>query len=72
MCPRNSEVNDWRQFLRREADAAAVEALRRHGRTGRPLGSLEFVLETESKLGRALRRQKPGPRPKDNAKGRIK
>jgi putative transposase len=67
--PLVAEVNDWRQFLRGEADAAAVEALRRHGRTGRPLGSLGFVLETESQLGRSLRRQKPGPRPKDKAKG---
>jgi len=70
--PLVAEVNDWRQFLRGEADAAVVEALRRHGRTGRPLGSLEFVLETEAQLGRPLRRQRPGPRPKDKAKGRIK
>ena len=69
---RPAEVTDWRDFLRTADDEATLETLRRHARTGRPLGSLEFVLEMESQLGRPLRRQKPGPRPKDKAKGRIK
>ena len=62
--PLVAEVNDWRGFLTADEDDKTLGELRRHGRTGRPLGSLEFVLEMESILGRLLRRQKPGPRPK--------
>ena len=62
--PLAAEVNDWRRFLMIDQDDNTLGELRRHGRTGRPLGSLEFVLEMESILGRLLRRQKPGPRPK--------
>jgi putative transposase len=69
--PLAGEVKNWREFLRTEADDAALESLRRHGRTGRPLGSLEFLLELESRLARCLRRQKPGPRPR-KARGGIK
>ena len=66
--PLAAEVKDWRRFLMTEEDDKALGALRQHGRTGRPLGSLEFVLKTESLLGRLLRRQKPGPRPKRRRK----
>jgi len=67
--PLAAEVKNWREFLKSEVDDAAMESLRRHGRTGRPLGSLEFLLEIESQLGRRLRRQKPGPRPRNALEG---
>ena len=48
---------------RRGVEAEAIEEARRHERTGRPLGSDGFVARLERRLGRALRPQKPGPKP---------
>ena len=39
-------------------------ALRRHTRTGRPLGSAAFLETLEAALGRSLRPHKPGRKPK--------
>jgi putative transposase len=38
------------------------ETLRRHERSGRPLGSDNFMAKMENLTGRVLRRQKPGPK----------
>jgi putative transposase len=51
---------DWSAHLAEEADETTLEALRRHERTGRPLGSEEFVVELEERLGRRLRPRPPG------------
>ena len=56
-------VPDWSAYLRDE-DEAAVEAIRRQTRTGRPCGSTGFVEHLESLLGRVLRPRKRGPKPK--------
>jgi len=61
-------VNDWRRFVVTEADEAEVQAIRLHGRTGRPLGDLAFVLRLEKRLRRRLLPGQPG-RPR---KGRRK
>ena len=57
-------VEDWRGFLTGGVDKDDTAALRAHERTGRPLGSEDFVGRLESSLGRALKRRKPGPKPK--------
>ena len=54
----------WRDFLLDGLRAEEAESMRRHERTGRPLGSVEFVARLERILGRVLRRQKPGPKPR--------
>ncbi len=41
--PLLARVGDWRAFLEDGIEAAAVEAIRGHERTGRPLGSEAFV-----------------------------
>ena len=38
-------------------------AIRAGERTGRPLGSADFVGDLERRLGRVLARQRPGPKP---------
>ena len=38
----DGEVGDWRRFLSMEDDDTMREALRRHARTGRPLGDAAF------------------------------
>lgn len=39
-----------------------MAALRRHERTGRPLGAVAFIEGLENRLGRALKKRKPGPK----------
>ena len=60
LCP----AADWREFLMDE-DELAVKLLRQRTRTGRPCGDDSFLEQLESRLGRLLRRQKPGPKPKE-------
>ncbi len=59
-------VDDWAGFLGAgspEAEtAAAAETLRRHGRSGRPLGGEDFVAALEESLGRRFTPRKPGPK----------
>ena len=62
--PLLDRVNDWHRFLLEPEDESQIEAIRRHGRTGRPLGDLDFVLRLQKRLRRRLRRLKPGPKPK--------
>jgi putative transposase len=52
-------VTDWRGFLLSPLSEKDIEALRKHERTGRPLGNERFVEKLEVTLGRILRRQKP-------------
>lgn len=58
-------VSDWKLFLA-GADDERLNDIRRHERTGRPLGSNVFVERLESDLGRLLKQQKPGPKGKRN------
>jgi len=53
---------NWRGFLARVIREADIKVLRAHERTGRPLGDEAFLATLEQKLGRTLRRQKPGPK----------
>ena len=57
-------VGKWREFLSQAVPQNQVEALRRHERTGRPLGEQGFVTKLEEALGRMLHRGKPGPKRK--------
>ena len=61
--PLLARVADWRAFLEGGLDEGALEAIRRHARTGRPLGSEVFIEALERRLGRSLAPRRPG-RPK--------
>jgi putative transposase len=54
---------DWRAFLSVELAQDSIGEIRRHQRTGRPLGDVAFLERLEATVGRRLRRQKPGPSP---------
>jgi len=56
-------VDDWKAFLRSAVPEEQLRDLRAHGRTGRPLGSSAFVDRLDRRIGRVLKRQKPGPKP---------
>ena len=55
-------VGNWTDFLATGAPEDEVTAPRRHERSGRRLGREPFVAAIEGKLGRSLRRGKPGPK----------
>ena len=59
-----ARIPDWRAYLDAAADGDAEYALRRHTRTGRPVGSEAFIADLEERLGMRLRPRKPGPKPK--------
>lgn len=54
----------WGAFLAEGLGDAEADRLRRHERTGRPLGSDAFLDRLERRLARPLRPQKPGPKPR--------
>jgi REP-associated tyrosine transposase len=57
-----AEISEWETFLEIDNDDHAP--VRKHTRTGRPLGDESFVTSVENVLGRRLRKRKPGPRAK--------
>ena len=62
--PLLKRAGDWRAFLADTLDEETLDALRRHGRTGRPLGSARYLDRLETRLGRPVRPGKRGPKPK--------
>lgn len=59
-------AGDWREFLAGNINQKTAEMIRHHERIGRPLGSETFIEYLEVKLGRPLRKRKPGPRRGDS------
>ena len=59
--PPTGVVSDWREWLATE-NGQQTQALRRQTLTGRPCGSLAFLLELEARIGRVLRPLKRGRR----------
>ena len=57
-----SNWSPTRRFLTRVIREEDLKLLRAHEHTGRPLGDEAFLASLEQKLGRILRRQKPGPK----------
>jgi putative transposase len=62
--PLLDRMGNWGDFLSRPASDRDADALRRHEKTGRPLGTDAFVRQLERDLTQKLVKQKPGPKPK--------
>ena len=60
--PMLDSVGDWTAYLAMDFDEAELAAMRCHERTGRPLGTPDFIERLEQHLGRYLHKQKPGPK----------
>ncbi|MCJ7602218.1 MAG: transposase [Desulfobulbaceae bacterium] len=60
--PLLSLIPDWEGLLSRELTEKEYETLRRHERSGRPLGDDNFLSRLEKLTDRVLRKQKPGPK----------
>ena len=58
------EEKNWRDFIASPNEDADQRLLIAHERTGRPLGSKEFILGLEETLGKRLRPHKRGRKPK--------
>ncbi len=52
------------RFLNSAVPEEELKDIRRHGRTGRPLGDESFLARLEGMVGRVLKPQKRGPKPK--------
>ncbi|MBU1172462.1 MAG: hypothetical protein KKD44_23125 [Proteobacteria bacterium] len=55
----------WERFLYTDAQDLEIEMLRKHEKTGRPLGDVSFIEKLELILERILKPKKPGPKGKD-------
>ncbi len=55
----------WETFLAVDAQEDEIVLIRKHERTGRPLGEDSFIEKLEHLLDRNLKPQKPGPKNKD-------
>jgi hypothetical protein len=55
-------AGDWKTFLTGAEEEEQIRYIRKHERTGRPLGSEGFIETLELILERSLKRGKPGPR----------
>lgn len=64
VAPLLSMIGDWQAFLESAVPEEELRDIRRHSRTGRPLGDESFLERLEGMVGRALRPQKRGPKPK--------
>jgi len=62
--PLLAKVPGWRRFVAQEEAEEEADVLRRHTRTGRPLGDIKFLLRLEGLLDRRLVPGKPGRPPK--------
>lgn len=63
--PMLQRVRDWRAYLQEADSDRELDLIRRHGRTGRPAGSDDFIATLEQLSGRRFRRLKPGPKTGD-------
>lgn len=64
--PLLDRVEDWRDLLATAPDISDVQLLRLHSRTGRPLGTEQFIKSAERALHRKLAPQKRGPKGRRN------
>jgi putative transposase len=62
-CPVPLEVSNWSEWVNVGSDSE-IDIIRRHTRTGRPLGPREFLIRIGNQIGRDLLPQKRGRRPK--------
>ena len=61
--PMLDRVPDWSAYLSSTCQNDRIESIRRHNRTGRPLGNAEFIQALEQQTGKTLAPKRPGPKP---------
>jgi len=58
-------IDGWKAFLSTELEVRDEKLIKLHERTGRPLGGDSFVEKLEKTLNMKLKKDKPGPKPKE-------
>jgi len=61
--PMLDRIDNWSTYLASNNDTSAIDAIRRHTRTGRPLGAAHFIKKLEQLTGKPIAPKRPGPRP---------
>ena len=61
--PMLDRIADWEAYLSSSTRSDRAESIRRHNRTGRPLGNTEFIKILEKQTGKTLTPKRPGPKP---------
>jgi putative transposase len=67
VAPLLAMIGDWRAFLSSALGEEELSDIRHHTSTGRPLGDETFLARLEGMVGRVLKPQKRGPKPKEKA-----
>ena len=67
VAPLLAMIGDWHAFLESAMPEEELRDIRRHTRTGRPLGDEIFLDRLEGMVGRLLKPQKRGPKSRQNA-----
>ena len=62
VAPLSELIGNWRELLGSDLTEKEYDMIRRHERTGRPMGDEVFLNSLEKMMGRVLRKQKPGPK----------
>ena len=62
--PMLDRVDNWAEYLGQKDNKSDIESIRKHTRTGRPVGSETFVESISKFTGRKLVKSKPGPKVK--------
>jgi putative transposase len=62
--PMLSRIPDWGAFLKETQTEEAIQQLRLHNRTGRPMGTKDWIEGLEKQVGRTLGPLKRGPKPR--------
>ena len=61
--PMLDRIDNWSAYLSNNNDTSAIDTIRRHTRTGRPLGASLFINKLEQLTGKPIAPKRPGPRP---------
>ena len=60
--PMLRKFRNWPEYLEQSDSEYENERIRKHTRTGRPLGSMNFIETLEAKTGKSLKPRRPGPK----------
>jgi len=63
--PMIERVGNWTEYLSGSDNSNNTDLIKQHTRTGRPLGSTEFIRELEVFTGEELAPKRPGRKPID-------
>jgi putative transposase len=56
-------IDNWSAYLSRNNDTCEIDTIKRHTRTGRPVGATHFINKIEQLTGKSIAPKRPGPRP---------